>query len=412
MRRGRQIPLLFLAAVVLGMLPSILWYNNNLPLLPKNSIFTITDAINVHHNHDIDIPRVSIEEVNSGIHDVHTLRSTHRQKNSRTSSITDGFSWIGNYWIPPPGYKLYSARQMLHIVQALPNIDNRGILFIGDSTSRRTYGALWGILKEAAKEEESSSNADSVHYIPPQHFDSVEIVGTKIDRTLCEARSSSDERLSICRTLASTVRPVSDKVPQQQQFIKMDYVAANCIHTVLNYTESIQFSQFILREYSIVVLAIGPWELLGRCGGIEGNETFANEDLLQRLRTMLDSLHHRLILPQQRRQWNAKNSHNVDDNLVVIVRTMGYDDEGKYRSKARDMNRVIMGYIDDQHVVLSSTNNATGDFQKFPFLYSDWGTVVDPRSIGRDRIASHNVVHYGWEARLASIQMIMNELNV
>lgn len=321
---------------------------------------------------------------------------------------------------------------MLEIIQKLPNIEQRGILFIGDSTSRRTYGSLWGILKEAAVA--ALNTDDYVPYIPTQHFDSVEIVGKKLDRTLCEARGSENDegRVSICRTVVPAKKTLvgvqhQEEAHEQQPLIKLDYVAANCIHNVLNYTE--YSSQFILRDYSVVVLAIGPWELLGRCGGSvnessisgvdknrsvdengvpsSGGIVHANDDLLQNLRKMLDALRG-LVVQQQK----MNLAGDTNSNFIAIVRTMGYDADGKYRIMSHEMNRVIVDYIDD-HLQRKQESNITSSMAAdgVRLIYSDWGSVVDSRSIGRDRIASFNAVHYGWEARLASIQMIMNELD-
>ena len=45
--------------------------------------------------------------------------------------------WIGNQWVPPNGYKLYSAVDMRNY------FSNHSIIFIGDSTARRQYATFF-----------------------------------------------------------------------------------------------------------------------------------------------------------------------------------------------------------------------------------------------------------------------------
>ena len=51
-----------------------------------------------------------------------------------------GSTWIGNHWIPPKGYRLYSPEEMREYFSQYK------ILFLGDSTGRRAYATLYGIM--------------------------------------------------------------------------------------------------------------------------------------------------------------------------------------------------------------------------------------------------------------------------
>jgi hypothetical protein len=49
-------------------------------------------------------------------------------------------SWIGHYFVPPPGVPVFTPSQMKN------NFQNIDVLIFGDSTNRRIYGTLKGIL--------------------------------------------------------------------------------------------------------------------------------------------------------------------------------------------------------------------------------------------------------------------------
>jgi hypothetical protein len=55
-------------------------------------------------------------------------------------------SWIGDVWVPPVGYTLYTAPDLVQ----LWGISTNGILWIGDSTARRSSLTLWEILHHGA----------------------------------------------------------------------------------------------------------------------------------------------------------------------------------------------------------------------------------------------------------------------
>jgi hypothetical protein len=62
-------------------------------------------------------------------------------------------SWIGNNWVPPVGWKHYSASELRNFYR------DTSILWIGDSTARRAATTMYGILNT------TNSNSSSSHVV-------------------------------------------------------------------------------------------------------------------------------------------------------------------------------------------------------------------------------------------------------
>jgi hypothetical protein len=63
-------------------------------------------------------------------------------------------SWIGNQWVPPPGYMIYSANEIQNYFH------QQSILIVGDSTARQLYSTLYGILN-ATENPDNMNDVDS-----------------------------------------------------------------------------------------------------------------------------------------------------------------------------------------------------------------------------------------------------------
>jgi hypothetical protein len=60
--------------------------------------------------------------------------------NHHLLSSSNNYTWIGNHWVPPPGVPTFTVLQMRTYFQ------NRNVLFIGDSTGRRSYNTLFALI--------------------------------------------------------------------------------------------------------------------------------------------------------------------------------------------------------------------------------------------------------------------------
>jgi hypothetical protein len=75
-----------------------------------------------------------------------------------TSSRNKTGSWIGNSWIPPPGWRLFSAKKMLDLYK------DKTVLFMGDSMARRLAVTLYETLNLIANSIDSQEEPVDVPY--------------------------------------------------------------------------------------------------------------------------------------------------------------------------------------------------------------------------------------------------------
>jgi hypothetical protein len=50
-------------------------------------------------------------------------------------------TWIGNTWIPPPGWRMFTVAELQDMYK------NKSILWIGDSTARRSSLTMYAVLR-------------------------------------------------------------------------------------------------------------------------------------------------------------------------------------------------------------------------------------------------------------------------
>ena len=78
-------------------------------------------------------------------------RKNHTKGNYVSPRSLTG-SWMGDQWIPPPEWRLYSAWEMQDIFR------NKTLLFLGDSTARRAAGTLYAMLNHTTSNIKRSRN--------------------------------------------------------------------------------------------------------------------------------------------------------------------------------------------------------------------------------------------------------------
>ena len=87
----------------------------------------------------------------SVLHSSHNNHFTTSVPNTTTTTTTRG-SWIGTHWIPPVGLKLYSVSQLQTIFRG------HRILWLGDSTCRRTAMQLVSLLSHKTHNDDNTHN--------------------------------------------------------------------------------------------------------------------------------------------------------------------------------------------------------------------------------------------------------------
>jgi hypothetical protein len=283
------------------------------------------------------------------------------------------YSWIGKGWFPPSGVPYLSPLDLRLLFQ------KENTLWWGDSTARQDYETMNDMI-----------NADNIHNIPlgalnrninkgkytklslhcrnwnqtPDDicFDMGQVTGTEITNydSMTNANATSNH------TSSSSHASIG----------KFDLVRNPSMACLKQYSSTIRTTaSFLQREYSVVILSLGIWEVARPwdCRSANTSETpayFLNE--------LLDAFE--LI---------------SGSSLYIIWKTNG-------PSENENGNR-------GNHTI-ALIKNAQDWFASHNPLYmglADFGTAViqGNRSFGSNRISGDLKPHWGLEARLLSIQM-------
>jgi hypothetical protein len=271
-------------------------------------------------------------------------------------------TWIGNNWIPPAGKNIYSAADMKLFFQ------KHSILWIGDSTARRAYNTLYGIL-----------SCNETH-IPTIKIDAPELLVEgkyKYNANRCVKPALGS--VALCRTIPGTA-------PKDFKFF--DYHQAYCYRDVTALAATDEIRQKIAADYSLLIVSLGVWEIANQnhCADTSNTSTSFPNSTYESLTEGLDTL-----------------CQLQGPSLTIVWRTSGF----RYNDAVGNMYLEEFDDISTRHI--DSFNKA--NIGNSNITYVDWGTEISPRSNGADRIKGDTREHYGLEARLLFLQLLMNELN-
>jgi hypothetical protein len=173
-----------------------------------------------------------------------------------------------------------------------------------------------------------------------------------------------------------------------EDFKRFDYRSAACFRDIATLAASDDIKKEITKDYSLLIVSLGVWETVRKNDCTDKNNTSTSfpNSTYESLTKALDDLC-RLQGP----------------SLAVVWRTSGFQDNDIAGNVyLEDINERSMGHIDSFNEANRGNSNIT---------YVDWGTEVLPRSNGVERIKGDIRPHYGLEARLLFLQLLMNELN-
>ena len=224
---------------------------------------------------------------------------------------------------------------------------HRSVLWLGDSTARRTSANLYQILN------------DTKHTFANMSQASVIDVNKKRQTEVCQRRPFNESNVTInfCRSM-----PGGDGT--------FTMASAACSRDV----------EFIADHWSqwrghvdLIVIDLGIWECTP---GYRRTCRVPNETMYQVIDRVV------LTLPL--------------DEVEVIWRTTGYSAEARTERSVDALNEYVKNKIRD----INHPN----------LTYFDWSAAVRERSIGDDRLVGDLKPHYGLEPRLVAIQMLANTL--
>jgi len=277
-------------------------------------------------------------------------------------------SWIGNQWIPSPGYRVHSTREMQDYFQ------QHSILFVGDSTARRAYGTLYSILN-------TRNNPDdvSVHSIDDANIIDLNRKGQKTE-------SCHKKGYDLCRQMPGN---------SSNQY---DMHHATCLVDLANMAKdrsSPLWSEWI-KNYSLVIFVLGPHEMMDRCADRHGrknqtdilfNEIFQIDDILETNTTFL---------------WRTWGIQGTTQERFSKFRGQ----EENLWSMARAHNKYVETLVDDNEKSRKEAGTGMGTVS-----YLDWAQAMVPRLWPTNiRIGGDIDAHYGLDARMSFVQMLLNHL--
>ena len=279
-------------------------------------------------------------------------------------------SWIGNHWMPSPEYRLHNTREIQNYFQ------QHSILFVGDSTARRAYATLYGILN-------ATNNPDDVS-VGSIDRQSVIDINKQVQVEFCQK-----EGYDLCRQMPGNSSNQYDYYHRQ-----------DCLGDLANMAtkrSSPLWSEWI-KNYSLVIFVIGPHEVQDLCPKYERkyqtdilfNEIFQIDDNIEYGYTNTTFVW---------RTWGIPGTSSGQHK-----RYKGREEE--WWSKARAHNKYVETLVDKNEKSRKEAGTGMGSVS-----YLDWAQAMIPRLYPQEnRISGDIDAHYGLEGRLSFVQMLLNHL--
>lgn len=333
---------------------------------------------------------------------------------------------------------------------------HHSILLQGDSTFRRLYGTLHGVLdydvwtgstthfpkgfpsqvpnppfgipetyfvrrgldvpkNEIDQEAMLSLFIHSPSPIDPRILDHRTIIDVNKEfhtepchRVFPPARKSSHVGVKVCRPhpTGGWIPPRMVNLPLEQQHhnptqlpLLYDYIGNNCLGDIYDFVSNELITlKSITRHYTMYIVGSGVWETV--------KQTACHHPIIEKLHSEQvqwpDSLYQLLHMTLE----NLSKLADQSPNLLIIWRTSGYYDGDERSYVIKEMNRLASVYIDDWN----KSRKVRGEGKKSNFLSIDFGSAIESRSHGKQRLRGDMQAHYGLGARILQVQMLTNLL--
>jgi hypothetical protein len=266
-------------------------------------------------------------------------------------------SWIGNQWVPPDGWRYFSAKDMRKLYK------DKSLMIIGDSLARRAVTTMYGILNQAG-----DYSSDVNVPVPALDADGVINVNKEVVTEPCLKWMNSTHQPNWCRIMPGGD---GDYVYLKKLFFRdlRDFIRDE-LSGKSNITENID----------TIVIVMGNWDAKTP-HNLKGILAEAKEavNLLGKLQSKGKTI-----------IWRSSGFRNI---------------RGKSKPFFDGLNQGVVKEIDSITTRLQQENNTASNLTCI-----DWAGTIKARSFGDDRIRGNTGDHYGLEARLALLQMVTNHL--
>ncbi len=178
-----------------------------------------------------------------------------------------------------------------------------------------------------------------------------------------------------------------------------DYININCLGKIYDFvTDELLTLQPVTSQYSMYIVGPGVWETV--------KQTACHHPLIEKLHSKQvkwpDTLYQLLQMTLE----NLARLADQSPDLLIVWRTSGYYDGDERSYIIKEMNKQATSYINDwnkNHTDRSGNNHSN-------FNSIDFGSAIEHRSHGKQRLRGDMQAHYGLEARILQLQMITNLL--
>lgn len=348
---------------------------------------------------------------NNNNNNVDSIIQQHNQQTLIASNTTE-YTWVGDQWIPPHGIPLYSPTDLLNYFQ------NRNVLWIGDSTARRTWATAHAMMNATDRNDIPIRDLD-IHAVVDVHKRNIsperqcvledraawrETEKSKIDR---KGKLIFDQYE--CRDLPKyheggdntddgkeTDHGGGTNATTTKKTGRFDFTFYTCYSQVAwlirddKETEPNPLFSHIKEDYDLIIIGLGIWEIIHPEKCDENGKFVPHKD---RLHNLLD---------------NGKQLSSP--TLQVLYRSCAYDARDEYLTdRVKDFSKVVYDFF-DEYDTHSHYNNKEEKEKGANFTLVDWATPVAKRSFGDDRIRGDLPPHYGLQARTLFIQQLIHTL--
>lgn len=317
----------------------------------------------------------------------------HEDSDQTASNFTD-YTWVHDYWIPPIGVPTYLPTQMLSY------FSKRNVLFMGDSTTRRSYATLYDLMNSTHSKMISGEDHHDIKRVEVDSQTSINFGKPKDpkrpDDYICRLKGRNINGAAVqvaCRDVPGSL--LAESRMMDQDLVgkgKFDYIRANCYSNFVGKfgaSNASDLAEHIKNDYDTIIIGTGIWEVT------PVNKKQCKKAWMTTNSTELERLNATL--------------HLLKDYSIggprIAFRTLGFDEKRipEAGEPSWDLNDQTRHFFYEQ--IFSKTDSDDSNM-----ILVDWGQSISKRSYSDSRIAGDNPVHYGLNARLLFIQQLMVEL--
>jgi hypothetical protein len=342
-------------------------------------------------------------------------------------------TWIGKTWIPPRPWRYFDAVELRDMYQ------DKRVLWIGDSTGRRAFATMYGILNasstipsttsttssssSSSSSSDNSNNSDDDYdqlqllHVSTSAIDKPSVIDvnrgqqvefcTKWNHVIVNNNSNNNNNSDTNTTTPllhlhdlhpQICRPAPGAAAVRGNAGEFSFIKANCFNELERILQSeLAGTTNMTADVDVIIVSMGIWEILKvqTCNQLDMVYGAVANGIEERRR--------------QPRNPNTRLANVLDvaarfaatTGIKLVWRTSGYA-KPETVAPVNLLNIRTMNIMDDLVVVNNNTNSN--------LMYVNWGKAMQPRSFGPDALAGDIHAHYAMEARLVLVQMITNRL--